>query len=33
MKNIALTAKSSSSSNIGDNYRYIDYNYNIGIHL
>ena len=32
-KNIALSAKSSSSSDFGDNYRYLSYKYNIGIHV
>ena len=30
---IALSAKSSSSSDFGDNYRYLSYKYNIGIHV
>ena len=33
VKNIALSAKSSSSSDFGDNYRYLSYKYNIGIHV
>ena len=33
IKNIALSAKSSSSSNFGDNYRYLSYKFNIGIHV
>ena len=33
MKNIALSAKSSSSSDFGDNYRYLSYKYNIEIHV
>ena len=32
IKNIALSAKSSSSSDFGDNYRYLSYKYSIGIH-
>ena len=33
IKNIVLSAKSSSSSDFGDNYRYLCYKYNIGIHV
>ena len=33
MKNIALSAKSSRSSDFRDNYRYLSYKYNIGIHV
>ena len=33
IKNIALSAKSSSLSDFGDNYRYLSYKYNIGIHV
>ena len=33
IKNIALSAKSSSPSDFGDNYRYLSYKYNIGIHV
>ena len=33
IKNIALSVKSSSSSDFGDNYRYRSYKYNIGIHV
>ena len=33
IKNIALSAKSSSSSDFGGNYRYLSYKYNIGTHV
>ena len=33
IKNISLSSKSSSSSDFGDNYRYLSYKYNIGIHI
>ena len=33
IKNIALSAKSSSSSDFRDNYRYLSYKYNLGIHV
>ena len=33
IKNIALPAKSSRSSAFGDNYRYLSYKFNIGIHV